>query len=412
MCPVASAENANSGLSEIAVFGVPIPHVIVSATGWARRNSKQGKVATNLYKRGDVYWWRCMIAGTTYRKSTGMRDLQMAKRKASEFDAAIRAGQAGWVTTKVPTVGEWFDRYTERLDGLTLRRHVALLRHARELWGSRPIDSIRHTDCAAYVAKRMYEATSAPGTIWLEGMRLTAVFGLAVQDEILTRNPWKRIRLPQPPKRTRVLSAEEEAKLRAAIPEQDAWIARLLTVVLGTGLRRQEIMGLRPRHIRNGVIYVPPELAKGKKARSVPVRAPVMEALRGQVGWERENATTGLLEALPGMSDVRFFPLSEGYALSRIRKLCEDVGIPRLTLHDLRRTFATRAATGELTGVSMPLLHLTRIMGHSSPTITAKYYIYLQENELIKQMQNQAPITMDGPGPTLVQPPAAEPEKV
>jgi integrase len=122
-----------------------------------------------------------------------------------------------------------------------------------------------------------------------------------------------------------------------------------------------------------------------------------MAALRGQVQWEQKSLTTGLLEPLPGLSDVRFFPFVDGGATQALQRLAKKAGIPPLTLHDLRRTFATRAATGELTGQSMPLLHLTRIMGHSSPTITAKYYVYLQDAELIRQMRDQEPITMDGP---------------
>ena len=134
-----------------------------------------------------------------------------------------------------------------------------------------------------------------------------------------------------------------------------------------------------------------------------------MEALRGQVQWEAESPTTGLLEPLPGTSDLRFFPFVDGGATQALQRLAKKAGIPPLTLHDLRRTFATRAATGELTGQSMPLLHLTRIMGHSSPTITAKYYVYLQDAELIRQMTNQEPITVDGP--TITPPVARESHK-
>lgn len=328
-----------------------------------------------------------MIGGVQYRKTTGMTDLQMAKRKASEFDQQIRSGNAGW-RGQAPTVAEWIDRYLARLHGKQLERDTSLLRWIKAAWGAERIDTIKRSDAEAYLAKRIHEAKSATGTIWLEAVRIKHVFNLAIHDDILTKNPWAQVRLPKPPQRSRVLSTDEERKIRAGL-DPDSWLARLFTVVLGTGLRRKELLGLRPRDIIDGVIKVPEALAKGGKARSVPLRKDVREALRAQVAFEEQNAPQGAWTPVAGMENIRFFSLSAFHVTESVGKAAEAAGLPGLTLHDLRRTFATRCATGELTGMSIPLLHLTRIMGHSNPSITARYYVYLNDAELIRQMKDQ-----------------------
>lgn len=338
--------------------------------------------SANLHKRGKVYHWKAMIGGKQYRKSTGMSDLAMAKRRASEFDKAIRSGQAGW-TAPAPLFVDWASRYAVGFSETEKPRIVNLLARAAALWKTRRIDSIRAEDCRAYIRYREAQLDSASSTIWLECVRLRALFGAAKEDKLIEDNPWRSIKLVQPEGRERVLTPREEAQLRAQL---DGWTLRLLDVALGTGLRRNELAQLRPEWLNDGVIRVPKEHAKGRKARQVPLRGEVLTALRAQLLFEGENAATGRLEVLPEAAERCFF-VYNGQTLNRvIVEGAKAAGIPRVTLHDLRRTFATRAATGELTGSSVPLLFLTKVMGHSSPTVTAKYYVHITDTELMAQM--------------------------
>src|SRR5690606_13660193 len=93
----------------------------------------------------------------------------------------------------------------------------------------------------------------------LEAAFLKAFFQRAVDDGLLKANPWKGVKLPAAPPRERVMSYEEEAALRAFLnPEYN----RLLTVLLGTGLRSAELLGLRPSHVGPDALWV---VGKGGK---------------------------------------------------------------------------------------------------------------------------------------------------
>src|SRR5262245_46888410 len=79
--------------------------------------------------------------------------------------------------------------------------------------------------------------------------------------------------------RVRFLSEDEEARLRAALPD-DAW--PLVAVALHTGLRRSEQFGLRWEHVdfATGILTVP--CSKHGTARRVPMNDTVRDVLRSR----------------------------------------------------------------------------------------------------------------------------------
>lgn len=315
-----------------------------------------------------------MVNGKVHRRSTGMRDLDMARRRASEFDRDVRAGKVGWV--EVPTYREWVARYLTHRAKLRKgaeRRDPALLAPSVTHFGDKRLDAIRRSDCEEYIGLRMMTGR-ASGSIWLECVRSRLLFRLAIDDELIARNPWKGVKLPKVRQRTRVLTVEEEIKLRSVLAP--TW-GRFLTVMLGTGLRRTEFWNLRPAHVdvENRVIRLPGECAKGGKGRIIPLRPEVLAALIEQL-------------PLPWSDGQTFWPCCAFTPWRAINVGVRNAGIPPFTLHDLRRTFGTRCAES-----GMPLSHLQKIMGHSSPAVTSNYYIHLGERNVVDSLLNlQLPV--------------------
>jgi hypothetical protein len=66
---------------------------------------------TNLFRRGDIWWWRKRIDGRVCRRSTGFKDLKAAERRATELDVEARKEFLGWTRRRVPTFGDWVRTY-------------------------------------------------------------------------------------------------------------------------------------------------------------------------------------------------------------------------------------------------------------------------------------------------------------
>jgi integrase len=126
--------------------------------------------------------------------------------------------------------------------------------------------------------------------------------------------------------------------------------AELVRFMLATGLRRSEASALRWEDIREGIITVK---GKGNKERQVPIPGKLLLHIGGK--WQ--GPITG-----------RIFKVSPGRIWHILRQAAFEAGIPPLSPHDLRRTYATR-----LLGSGVDLATVQRLMGHSSPTTTAGY---------------------------------------
>lgn len=125
----------------------------------------------------------------------------------------------------------------------------------------------------------------------------------------------------------------------------------LMRFMMVTGLRRAEVSAIRWEDINEGIITVK---GKGNKERKVPIPANVLLDLGG-----RRTA---------GERTGRIFPISPGRIWHVLREAAFQAGLPPLSPHDLRRTYATR-----MLGKGVDLATVQRLMGHSSPRTTAGY---------------------------------------
>lgn len=317
----------------------------------------------NLEKRGDIWYFRAVIGGKLYRRSTEFHDLKSAQRRAADFERDIRAGIV-WGEKPIPIFRTWAEKCLGIITAGKRQpeRDVYSVQHGIDRWGDQKLDAIKPTDCAGYITWRLEEG-AAKGTIQREVVILSRIFKLAVADEILRTNPWAEVKKPHGDARTRVLTLEEEQILRGhlATPWQE-W----LTVALLTGMRVSEQLHLRPVDVRGGLIHVA-EFAKGGKRRVIPVR-PEVDQVLATLQPERDQDP--------------YWPANYEIVSHTFDQATAAAGLsPKVRLHDLRRTFGTRCAEA-----GMLPLHLKDIMGHASVETTSKYYVHLQRLSIIEAM--------------------------
>ena len=86
------------------------------------------------------------------------------------------------------------------------------------------------------------------------------MFNVAIDDGIISENPFKKVKRLRIEERERALTPEEQSFLMVQLNHE---YRRLVTVFLGTGLRHAELLALRPKDASPTEIGFGPRLPRG-----------------------------------------------------------------------------------------------------------------------------------------------------
>ncbi|MFD9355292.1 tyrosine recombinase XerC [Streptomyces sp. NPDC060031] len=220
---------------------------------------------------------------------------------------------------------------------------------------------------------------------------LSSALGDAVRQHRLPHNPASPAVLPRPPApERRIWTAKEAARFLAYCRQADPEMADLFEVLIGTGMRKGEALGLHwdDVHLTEGVLYVRCTLSAIDNNRLV-ITTPKTRSSRGWVAISPRVATAlrhraqttprtrgdpddpfaGLVFCRP---DGR--PLGPHQVLDRLRRLSAEAGVPRITVHDLRHLAATITITA-----GVPLTVVSKTLRHSTLSTTANIYSHLTQ---------------------------------
>ncbi|GIT90193.1 integrase [Jannaschia pagri] len=166
--------------------------------------------------------------------------------------------------------------------------------------------------------------------------------------------------------RDRILSDEEIVIVWQRADEIGYPYGRIIQLLLLTGQRRGEIVGLRRSWVSDDEIAYPREFVKNGR----PHRVPLTERVRS------------LLDGLPEKSDL-FFPSRldaskpfNGFSKCK-RTFDKEINVEPFTLHDLRRTFSSSLAR-----LGTPIHITERLLNHTSGTISGVAAVYNRHSYL------------------------------
>lgn len=161
------------------------------------------------------------------------------------------------------------------------------------------------------------------------------------------------------PQVERLLAAAQNARDRA-----------LLVLMADAGLRVGEVVRLQERDLVTdaGRPVVIVRDGKGGKSRKVALTLRAVE-LAGQY-LEEGSRVAGVSKPLIQALRARGTGLTERHVSRLVAEVTMQAGLPAISPHDLRRTFATRALQA---GCPLPLVQAE--MGHGELSTTAGYYV-------------------------------------
>ena len=230
-----------------------------------------------------------------------------------------------------------------------------------------------------------------------------ASLDLAVQDELLPRNPLMGVRPPRLPRTSgKTLTVEQARRLLAAARGHRLELA--MRLMLGLGLRRGEVAGLRWQDIdlelgtlticgsatytrETGVIYGGTKTPESQRTIQLPEQ--LLTAIRAHQARQtderaamRWGATIYVFTAVTSGSLIN--PLVIYIAF---RTIAATAGLVGFTPHDLRHSAATF-----LLAEGTKIQRVQAILGHASATTTMNVYAHLltgDDSDALERLQKR-----------------------
>ena len=268
---------------------------------------------------------------------------KIVQRNSNRFDDVVRL----FVRT-----------YCQQHNRASTRRETERLLVARFVtkWGARELGEISKADVLKVLDEAVDQGRLSAANHALATIRL--FFNWCVARGLIDVNPCARLKMPAKPRsRDRVLTDEEIVRVWKAASAMGYPFGTITQLLLLTAQRRNEITSLRwsDLDLAAGQLSIPAHLTKNGVAHVLPLPPAVMEIFKG----------------IPRVSDELIFPsrTGQGRTFSGFSKpkhrLARHADVQAFTLHDLRRTAATRlAGMGVAPHVVERLLnHVTGILG-------------------------------------------------
>lgn len=249
------------------------------------------------------------------------------------------------------TLFDCFDRYAKEVVPLkkgAARDLVRVRFWQREPLAKKYIGTIKQADVAQWRDARIASGLSG-STVKKDLALLSHVFTIAIKEwGFPLANPVIMIRKPKadPGRDRRLYEGEEDLLLTNANPELRAFII----IAIETAMRRGEIHGLKRAWIKGRVAHLPD--TKNGSARAVPLSKRAIEAIN----------------TLPLRMDGSLWELKVDAYTKGFNRLCEELNINDIVLHDLRHE-----ATSRLFEKGLDVMQVKSITGHKSMQMLARY---------------------------------------
>ncbi len=342
-----------------------------------------------IFKRGQTYWYkfawsikeRDSTKSFSIRRSARTKIATEAEEVEYEHRRALRLGEIHpldpWPKPPVPVAPSLRDFSTRFLEYAKLhvkessfafyKASVSRLLRFSEL-ADRPLSKIQPEIISRFAATRRDQKISVSGVNG-DLRVLRRLLRLAFEWELISRMPVVHV-LPGEKIRDRVISFEEEQKYLAAAGPN---LRSLTILAVDTGMRpHSELFCLEWHRVQlessgfmpNG--YMKVKEGKTKSAeRILPLTPRAREVLLTLRTDPRRKRWL-----FPGPGNSGHLTSIQKSHLRAIRK----VELERFPFYSWRHTFGTRCAES-----GMDRHTLAKLMGHSSPRITEKYYIHVTE---------------------------------
>jgi integrase len=265
-------------------------------------------------------------------------------------------------------ISEYFDGcILQEISPIQIQKYLVFLRNDYKTKLGKPLapKSIRHHYCT-----------------------LTNIFGYADEQEMIAKNPMNRVKTPKKEKKPiDALTPEQAARFFKLLPNCDLDFHCMLHLILTTGIRRGECMGIKWNDINekestvlikrcvtytpeSGIVVSTPKTANS--VRTIPLMPSTLKLLqeyRMQTQAAHPNVILKDAFLFPKADEV-FTPRDPNSITRRVKHFMKRNGFPDLSPHDLRHSCATLLLAG-----GADIKSVQEILGHADASTTLNFYV-------------------------------------
>lgn len=331
-------------------------------------------MSKNLYIREGIYWARFKVAGIEYRESLRTRSERVAEKRMKALregieDQAVYGidGPTSWPAAVV----SWNENCARAIAAKTFRRYASSLKQMRAF-----LDQLNVQQITTDVLKDMIKARKRAGvmnaTIRRDLTALSSVFNHAIDESWITDNPALSINRKRivPEKIVKIVLPQPET-IAAIFPKLPSRIRDMCEFTRETGLRINEVCGLRHSDIDRAGRFITVVGGKGDKVRTVPL------SIAAEKIVDRQPRYIGKPWAFWKGSGLPFADVSSrigGYMARAAQKAAQEKREFRpFSHHDFRHMFAVEYLRDRRGSI----YDLQGEMGHDSISTTERYLAFL-----------------------------------
>ncbi len=324
-----------------------------------------------IYKRGRSWVLDFRYKGERHKITLGpLPNRSAAKEVATKRRGEIIAQGHGIASRPAPSLSlekaaklftDW-TRVNRRPE--TAKRYESALKPVLSYFAGKRLADISPFGLEAFKKRRVEEGVWTGLNRELEALR--NLFNRMIAWGKATDNPVRKVkRLKEPEGRTRWLTVEEINRLLAAC---NPHVRPAVLTTLHTGLRRQELLGLKAGDLdfARRTVTVQAAYSKNGERRSIPMNVTLTQTLRPLI--------------IGKASDAPVFQSRKGEPYRSLRTAfttaCKKAGITNCRWHDLRHTYASQLV---MAGVDLPTVK--ELLGHKSIEMTLRYSHLSQDHK-------------------------------
>lgn len=275
----------------------------------------------------------------------------------------------------------------------TMNRYLKIISSCRLYTMS--VNKIKIADCKSYMVE-LYDKGYSYGTIATVYSILKMSFDLAVDDEIVSKNPCSfmlKTVVDDNTKKVNALTGEQEKSLFKFLKEDTYGKKRIdmFIILIGTGMRISEFAALTMKDIdfKKNVIHVRKQIVRlvgslkitdlktDSAYRDIPMTKEVRESISNLIAQRQKIKCDRMIDGHVGFLSVTLSgrPRTHSEYADAFRKLMKrynetnEIKIECCTPHVLRHTFCTKCIAA-----GMDVKSVQYLMGHSDASTTLNVY--------------------------------------
>lgn len=312
------------------------PWAVRITTGW--KNGKQQRKYLGYYKNQK----EALLALSEYHK--GGVDIDLTNSTLKEL------------------FERWLEEQEKRNITESVKRGQQMVYNRLGSIANMPINKIK----AIHLQKWIDGIDLKPGTKIKVRSTMGQVYDYAVQNDIVSKNYAKFIKLEEKVEKTGAVFTEEEIK--TLWKQSDEQMARILLILIYTGMRIGEMLGMT----KDNVNFEEGYMTGGSKTeagrdRVIPIHREILPLVKEQFGDNKWFVSTKKGSAV-AYSNLQL--QLNGY-------------LPKLGMthkfHDTRKT-----AISLMHSAGIPMETIQIIVGHAGSNVTEKVYLFKNKHELVK----------------------------